>query len=332
MAAPDSLPTGKLSPELLSRLLADLPRSPDVVVGPGYGRDVAVLDAGLPGHYLVATADPITFATDALAEYAVAVNLNDLATAGAEPRWLLATVLLPAGQATEALAEAILGGLGEACARWGLALVGGHTEVTAGLPHPLVCAQALGLVPRDGYLTAAGVQPGDEILLVGPCPVEGTALLAREAADRLAAAGMPPEEIAAAAALLRDPGLCVLPYARLLRRWQARLHALHDPTEGGVATGLWELALASGVELEVELGGVPVLPVALRCCAALGLDWRGLIASGCLLAAVAPGEAQRLRRLAREAGLPLTLLGVAHEGPPGAPGLPRFDQDEFTRL
>ena len=79
---------------------------------------------------LVATADPITFATDALGEYALAVNLNDVATSGGEPHWLLVTLLLPAGQATAETAADLFAQLRQAAERYGVALVGGHTEVT----------------------------------------------------------------------------------------------------------------------------------------------------------------------------------------------------------
>src|SRR6266704_5900971 len=94
------LPVGKLRPELLERLFGKyVPASPRVVVGPRVGEDAAVLDMG--DRYLVATMDPITFATDELGWYALWVNANDLAVRGARPLWFLATVLLPDGGTTE---------------------------------------------------------------------------------------------------------------------------------------------------------------------------------------------------------------------------------------
>jgi hydrogenase maturation factor len=325
------LPTGKLPHDLLSRLLSGLPPDPSVVVGPACGRDVAVLEMGAGRDLLVATADPITFATDALGEYALAVNLNDLATSGGEPRWMLTTLLLPAGSATVESAEQVFRQLRQAAERYGVALVGGHTEVTPAVTQPVVCVALLGTAPRDGYLTAAGVQPGDALLALGAVPVEGTVLLAREHGARLAELGFTAGEIAEAAALLYEPGLCVLPYARLLREAGAEVHALHDPTEGGLATGLWELAGASGVQIEADLERASVLPLARRFCAALGIDWRGLIASGCLLAAVAPEAAARVAACGAERGLPVAQIGQAHKGE-GVPGVPLFAQDEITRV
>src|SRR5216683_7206374 len=126
------LPVGKLRADALRAIFEKLkPRDPRVVVGPRVGEDAAVIDLG--DRYLVATADPITFATAEIGWYALHVNANDIAVRGARPTWFLATVLLPEGAATEALVERLFADLGEACAELGVALIGGHTEVTAGL-------------------------------------------------------------------------------------------------------------------------------------------------------------------------------------------------------
>jgi len=90
----DALPGGKLPPDLLAAVLAPLtPRDGRVRMGPRVGEDAAVIDLG--DRLLVAAADPITFATDEIGRYVVAVNANDIAVRSAIPRWLLATVLLP---------------------------------------------------------------------------------------------------------------------------------------------------------------------------------------------------------------------------------------------
>ena len=90
------LPVGKLDADLLRQLLGDIPGDPSVLLGPGVGCDVAVLDDGAE-QLLLAKTDPITFATDAIGYYVVNVTANDLATSGGLPRWVLATALLPEG-------------------------------------------------------------------------------------------------------------------------------------------------------------------------------------------------------------------------------------------
>src|SRR5919199_1900787 len=249
MPDPDMLPAGKLPLDLLTELLAPLtPRDPRVRVGARTGEDAAIIDLG--ATLLVVAADPITFATDQIGRYAVAVNANDIAVRGATPRWFLATLLLPAGT-TRAGVQAIMDDLVAACRELEIDLVGGHTEVTSGIDRPIVA----------GPNTGAGA-----------------------AARR--AGGSPPAMIAHAADLLRDPSISVVAMARALCD-AVQPHAMHDPTEGGLVTALAELAAASGVGVHLEAPArLPFLPETRAFCRAFGLDPLGLLASGALLSAV----------------------------------------------
>ena len=116
-----SLPTGKLPSEMLARLFGrHIGRAdPRVIVGPGVGMDSALIDMG--GSWLAAKTDPVTFATDRIGWYAVHVNANDIACTGAEPRWFLATLLLPDRSTTEALIDDIMAQMTRACAAVSLA-------------------------------------------------------------------------------------------------------------------------------------------------------------------------------------------------------------------
>ncbi len=310
----DLLPAGKLPNALLDRLLrrftADDPR---LLVGPQMGVDAAVIDMG--ATCLVAKTDPITFATDAIGWYAVNVNANDIAVMGATPRWFMATVLLPAGKATPALAEAIYEQIAAACADLGVALAGGHTEITVGLDRPIVSGTMLGEVAPERLLRSSNVQPGDQVALLGRIPMEGTALLAREKEADLLARGFDPALIRRAQGFLHDPGISVVRAARLAVE-AAAVHAMHDPTEGGLATGIWEMAQASGVGMDVDFDAVSIPPESQALCAAYGLDPLGVIASGALLVALRPEQSGRLLAACRQALLPAQIIGraTAHGG------------------
>ncbi len=174
---------GKLPPELLSRLLGALPRhDPRVLIGPQIGEDAAAIEFG--DRLLVVGADPITFATDLIGWYAVNINANDLACLGAEPRWFLATVLLPPS-ASEQEAAAVFAQIGEACEKLGAMPVGGHAEITRGIDRPLVMGCMLGEVAPEGLLSKSNAHPGDVLFLTGGIAIEGAALLAREAGEEL---------------------------------------------------------------------------------------------------------------------------------------------------
>ncbi len=333
-----ALPVGKLPAEHLQKLLAQYaPLDDRVVVGPRVGEDAAVIDMG--DRYLVATTDPITFATDDMGWYALVVNANDLAVRGARPRWFLATLLLPEGQTTLPQVDALFAEIGEACRQLGISLVGGHTEVTAGLPRPVVVGAMLGEVDKDGLVTTAGARVGDVVLLTKGVPVEGAAIIARDLGTEATRRGVPAEVVTRAARFLREPGIGVVEEARVACR-AARVHAMHDPTEGGLATACWELARAGDVGLRIERELIPVLPEGERLCQAFGLDPLGTIASGALLLTVAASDAGAVIAACRGAGIECVAIGRVTEARDGvtlstggrlAP-MPSFPQDEITKL
>lgn len=334
-----NFPVGKLPPACLDHLLRKYTFSlPDdrVLVYPGVGEDAAVIDMG--NRWLVAKTDPITFATDEIGWYAVNVNANDVAAAGGTPRWFLSTLLLPEGQTDLAMIERIMGQIAEACRAIGVVPCGGHTEITYGLDRPVVVGVMLGEIEPGRVIRTGGVQVGDAIVLTKGAAIEGTAIIAREKAGELEA-HFAPDLLARCRAFLRDPGISVLHEAQIATQ-TACVHAMHDPTEGGVATGLWELATASGVGLRVERGAIPIAEETRRLCRFFGLDPLGVIASGALLIAVAPEETTSLCAALGRAGISARVIAravPADEGltliaDDGLRPLPRFDQDEITRI
>jgi hydrogenase maturation factor len=332
------LPVGKLRAEALQALFdKHPPRDPRVVVGPRVGEDAAVLDFG--DRYLVATTDPITFAGADLGWYALQVNANDVAVRGARPRWFLATLLLPEGKTTDEDVAALFEELAAACEELEVDLVGGHTEVTAGLDRPVVSGTMLGEVARDRLVTTAGAQVGDAVVMTKGVPLEGAAIIAREKENELLARGVPSAVVRRAGQFLRVPGLSVLPEAEIACEL-AKVHAMHDPTEGGIATALVELAEAAGVGLRIDRDRVMILPEGRQICAAFGLDPLGTIASGALLMTLAPAEAGLvIHALARE-GIDCHFIGQVVERSQGVTlvdgnrrePMPVFPQDELTRL
>jgi hydrogenase maturation factor len=290
-------------------------------------------------RYLVAKVDPITFVAEEIGWYAVHINANDLAVRGARPCWFLMTLLLPEARADEKMLGGIFTQVQDACRAIGATLVGGHTEVTQGLDRPILAGAILGEVEKDRLVTTAGARPGDAVLLTKGIAVEGTSILARECDPLLAERGVTSGVRARAREFLHRPGISVLPDARIALE-AASVHAMHDPTEGGLATGLLELALAAGVGLRIEESAVPILPECRALCEALGLNPLGVIASGALLLTCPAGEADRLVAAWQAAGIPGCIIGAATRpeeglrlvGETGEVPLPRFARDEVARL
>jgi len=329
--------TGKLPAELLARLLSRVVRrDPRVLLGPTLGEDAALIDLG--DRVLVAKADPVTFATDRIGWYAVHVNANDVACMGARPAWFLATILLPQG-APEALAEEVFAQIEAACEALGVTLVGGHTEVTYGLDRPIVAGAMLAEAAAGRIVRNDAARPGDHLILTKGIAIEGTALLARDAADHLRHRGLGKASLERARALLDRPGISVVREA-LLACDTAPVHAMHDPTEGGLATALHEVAAASGLVAEVQAQAVMVLPETVEVCRALALDPMGLLASGSLLIAVPEEDCERVRGGLSGADIPASCLGRLVEGSRGViieergerRDIPHFQRDELARF
>ena len=327
---------GKLPLELLSRLLGKIEiKDPRVVLGPKAGEDAALIDFG--DRYLVTKTDPITFATDLIGWYVVQVNANDLAVMGATPKWLMVTLLLPEGTSPEMVHD-IFDQLLEACNAMNIALVGGHTEVTYDVPRPIAVGAMLGEVDKDKVVLTSGARPGDSVVLTQGIAIEGTSLLAREVPDELRERGVPDDSIEKAKDYLFTPGISVVKAASIACA-ATRIHSMHDPTEGGLATGLLEMAVGADVGLLIEMEQIPVLPECRVICDALGLDPFGLIGSGALLATLPQSEAQRLVDALASEGIPAYEIGqitpkedglrlrTAH----GLIGLPTFERDELAR-
>ncbi len=327
---------GKFSASLLERILAKVDISdPRVVVGPRVGEDTAVLQTS--GSLLVAKSDPVTFATDQIGWYAVQVNANDVACTGGTPKWFLATLLVPE-RFTEDEAEAVFDQILEACRSIDVSLVGGHSEVTYGIDRPIIMGTMLGEVEQDKLILTGGAQEGDSIVVTKGIAIEGTALLAREKASQLLQAGMSQEEIDKAASLLSVPGISVLHDARVACA-SSQVHSMHDVTEGGLVTGLREVAKASGLGLAIEESSVPILSECQEVCEALGLDPLGLLASGALLITLPTADVPGLLTSLEGEGINGFEIGTMIEAAEGLQmvefhgetPLPEFSRDELAR-
>jgi hydrogenase maturation factor len=332
------LKPGKLPPALLQRLLTTYTAAnPRVIGGPAVGEDAAIIDMG--DRYLIAKSDPVTFVTDAVGYYAVVVNANDIATRGGQPKWFLATLLLPERTTTVPLVESIFAQIAEACQSLDIALVGGHTEVTYGLDRPIVAGQMLGEVAPAALITTAGARIGDVLLLTKGICLEGASIIARERAQDLEHRGVPGAVLQRARNFLFEPGISVVRDAQIAIG-AGRVHAMHDPTEGGLAMALHELATAAGVGVLIDRQRIPILEEAELLCRIYGLEPLGTIASGALLIATPPQDAPRIQQALESNHISCTAIGrlvppseglLLDDGQELRP-LPQCAQDEITKI
>lgn len=334
----DFLPTGKLPHNLLLKLIDRYTiKTPEVIVGSQVGEDAAVIDFG--DKYLIAKTDPITFVTAEIGYYTININANDIACMGGIPRWFLATLLLPEGKTTEELVENIFSQLSTACKELNIAFCGGHTEITYDIDRPIAIGQMLGEVAKDKLVKSSDAQVGDDILLTKGIAIEATSIIAREKGDELTET-FSQDLVEQCKNFIYSPGISVLKEAQIAIRYKD-IHAMHDPTEGGLAIGLYELANAAEVGIKVEYDLIDILPECKLLCDVYQVDPLGSIASGALLIVCNPSISHQLLEKLEQNGINANKIGKIMPPDYGLKmvssggeerELPYFPQDEIVKF
>jgi len=302
---------GKLKHKFLDKMLKNFVSSTHlkdsrVVVGSQIGEDAAVIDMG--DKYLVAKTDPITFVTDEIGYYAVNVNVNDVVCTGATPKWFQSTILLPAALTDEDLIEYIFKNIHDTCKSLGITVIGGHTEITAGLDRPIVIGSLLGEVEKEKLVLSSGANANDSIILTKGIFIEGTSIIAREKEDILKQKGFDNEFIEKCKNYLYNPGISIYNEA-LISNDNFLLTSMHDLTEGGLFCGLAEIAIASDLGLLIKKEQINVLPEPLELSKVFKINPYNTISSGSLLISINDEFTEDLINLLRKNGINSELIG-----------------------
>jgi hydrogenase expression/formation protein HypE len=307
----NSLGLGKLKHDYLSKILkkhvSDLEINDErIILGSKIGEDAAVID--MKDHYLVAKTDPITFATDEIGYYSVHVNVNDIVCTGAIPKWFLTTILLPAKKTNENLIEKIFKDLHDTCKSLNISMIGGHTEVTSNLDRPIVVGSLLGEVEKDKLVKTSGAKVNDVLILTKGIFIEGTSIIAREKEELLLSKGLDQKFINKCKQFLHDPGISIYKDA-LIANANFKINSMHDITEGGLATGIAEIAIASDLGALIYEDCIKILPEPAKLSRIFNLNPYGTISSGSLLISINEKEATKLVDTLRNGGIDAEIIG-----------------------
>lgn len=272
---------------------------PAVLVGPSIGEDAAIIRSS--ASFTAMHVDPISGSIGLLGWLAVHVPSNDIAVRGIRPRWAMATIFLPP-TADEGVLDAITAQMDAAAKELGIAIVGGHTEVTTAVTRPLVVTSIVGVGER--YISTSGARPGDLVVMTKSAALEAAAILATDFRDEMRRRGVSEEVLERAAGFIRQVSVVreALAIADLV-------DSMHDPTEGGVLGGLAEMAYASGASIEINPEAVPIAEEAAVLCKAAGLDPLATLSSGALLAAIPPERLGEAEKRLGALGIKLAIIG-----------------------
>jgi len=274
------LPPGKIPVDVLKEVVFKNlgAQRKEITLGPTTGVDGTVIDLGEKS--LIVSMDPITGAVERIGWLAVNVNANDISTFGVEPAFLFSCLMLPQG-ADKTMVETISNQMGQAAQELGMAIVGGHAESTPNLTHPIVVGCAIGYTPKGKYVTSASAKPKDKIILTKTAGVEGTAILASDRETELKTILTTPELLRAKEFYNK---ISVVKDA-LTAYKTGGVHAMHDPTEGGILGGIHEMADAASLGVHIRQENIAIAPETTKICRFFKIDPLQLIGSGALLIA-----------------------------------------------
>lgn len=309
---------GILSEELIENLFLPAFAAAGSV---GPCRDSAVLS--VPAGRIAVSTDsyvvqPLFFPGGSIGDLAVNGTVNDLAMSGATPLALTAGFILEEGLEVELLGR-VATAMGRAAVRAGVGIVSGDTKVVerGSADQLFVNTAGVGVIPPGVDVSPQRARPGDDVIISGPVGEHGVAIMSvREGIDfgTEVTSDSAPLHRLVAEMLTADPT-------------GAGVHALRDPTRGGLVAALVEIARAAGVGIVLDEGAIPVPDAVASACGFLGLDPLQVANEGKLVAFVDPAVTEAVLAAMRECqeGAEATVVGrVVPEHPGMAVGRTRF--------
>jgi len=282
-------------------------KDPTIVVPPLTGVDAGVIDIG-DDKVLIIAEDPIFSVPGQPLEmfgwYTVHIGASDVAVMGVKPRYMTYTLLMPPETPDEDF-RTIIDSIHENAKDLDIAIVGGHTGYYPGFMAPTIGGiTVFAVAGKDEYITPAGAQVGDDVLLTKGPAVEAAGILAALQPEKLA--DYPPDLVEKAKAQCKQ--MTVVKDA-LTAMEAGGVHAMHDATEGGVRGGLFEMAAASGVGMEVD-EALFVYPDEIRAVAeAFDFDPIEAIAEGTLLLTVDQGYSDNVLSALKGVDIAASVIG-----------------------
>jgi len=278
----------------------------EITLGPASGFDGSVINVG--DKCIIFSMDPITGAIERLGWLAVNINANDVATFGVEPAFFFSCILLPENTDRK-IVETICTQMDKAARNLGIAIAGGHCEVTPGIKNPVVVGCTIGMAEKDKYVTAGGANPEDKLILTKSAGIEGTAILASDRKKQLkkrigVSVLKKAEQFFNQISVVKDA---------MIAFKTGGVNAMHDPTEGGVFGGIHEMADASNLGVKIFEGRIPVQIETVEICQFFEIDPLQLISSGALLISARPDSAENIIENLRKNSIQSSVIGEFNE-------------------
>lgn len=273
---------GKMTQDLISRIFYPPFENPTLL----RGDDAAVIDESLSGRLAICTdshiVSPLFFPGGDIGRLAVCGTVNDLAMVGAKPLYLTAGFILEEGLPMDELERVVLS-MKAAAEEAGVIIVAGDTKVTerGSADGMFISTSGVGIIPEGRQVGGANAHPGDAVLVSGQLGDHGIAVLAARG------------ELAFETEIESD--IAPLNYlVEAMFEASPNIHVLRDPTRGGLATTLNEIAKQSGVAIHLDEKAIPVHPAVQAACEMLGFDPLYVANEGKLIAIVSAIDTEEI--------------------------------------
>lgn len=302
---------GKIGKEVFDELIYPNlgKRRKTVILGPQHGVDAAAISLG--DKVLVIAEDP-TFGMPVIMPYfgwaIVHICASDVAVLGVRPMYMLISLLLPPGTSMKTLRDVWMQ-IHEECSKLGISVIGGHTGIYPGISYPLNggCI-IIGVGRRRDLRPSSNAKPGDKIIVTKGAAIEATAILAIQAEKELLKSldkniVVKAKELFFEMSVVKD-ALTSAKYA----------HAMHDATEGGLLNGIYEVAEASGVGVNIYEKDVIIRPEVKAICEFFKIDPLVSISEGTLIITAPERNVKRLIRALNRKGIEASVVGEVVEG------------------
>jgi hydrogenase maturation factor/predicted fused transcriptional regulator/phosphomethylpyrimidine kinase len=283
-------------------------KNPSVIVPPYTGVDAGVIDIGY-GKVLIVAEDPIFSIPRQPLEmfgwYTVHIGASDVAVMGVRPRYMTYTLLMPP-QTSDKDFRAIVNSIHKTAVELEIAIVGGHTGFYPGFAAPTIGGiTVFAVADKERFVTPAGALPGDDVILTKGPAIETAGILSVLREKELLKK-YPQRLVERAKALCKE--MTVVKDA-LAAMEAGGVTAMHDATEGGVVGGLFEMANASRVGMDIDERRF-IYPEEVRMvCEAFGIDAATAIAEGSLLITVRPTHSQKVIRKLKALKINASVIG-----------------------
>ncbi|HOK56768.1 MAG TPA: HAD-IA family hydrolase [bacterium] len=296
-------PSGKLPNKFLKYLIERYTaKDKGILILPGVGIDCAIFR--MKDKYVYAKADPITLTSKDIGFYLVNINVNDISVMGGVPEWFLCVLFFPENTVFSDI-EYVFSQISNECKKFNIKWIGGHTEIISGIEKVIAVGFMIGSkIKRVKFLK---IKQGDKIFLVKEIGIEGASIIAREKFDELKKY-FSEKYLKKVKNSIKNPGISVFKETKLM--WENfKIKWMHDPTEGGISTALYEISESKKIGIVVNLKKLKFYSPVIKFCKVLGFNPLGIISSGCILGIIDRKEEKKLIDFCKKNRIKLQIIG-----------------------